>query len=220
MRVFDIEKTCVADEFTQFNRPIKSVAYSPCGSLLVTVCEDGSIALHNAQRQHLPTKMMHLEFPPQHVHVAFGPAMRLSHSEDDHFMASFFGVVGEHGNCLMIYDSQSVALRNQISCGNTILSFSFTNNGREVVIVFKDQRMRFYSLARFEGTYLRELTACHRDNINATAISKNGGYLLTSGDDKLVKVWDYEAQKNVPFFQQSFIGHTYPCDSLMINPLD
>ena len=76
MRVFDIEKTCVADEFTQFNRPIRNVAYSPCGDLLVTCCEDGSVALHNANRQHLPTKMMHLEFPPAFVHIAFGPAMR------------------------------------------------------------------------------------------------------------------------------------------------
>jgi WD40 repeat protein len=48
MRVFDIEKTCVADEFTQFNKPIKKLSYAPNGNLLVTCCEDGSIALHNA----------------------------------------------------------------------------------------------------------------------------------------------------------------------------
>jgi WD40 repeat protein len=64
MRVFDIEKTCVADEFTQFNKPIKALSYSPKGDLLVTCCEDGSIALHNAFRQHLPIKMFHLEFAP------------------------------------------------------------------------------------------------------------------------------------------------------------
>ena len=50
MRVFDIEKTCVADEFTQFNKPIRKIAYSPSGDLLVTCCENGSIALHNALR--------------------------------------------------------------------------------------------------------------------------------------------------------------------------
>jgi hypothetical protein len=47
MRVFDIEKTCVADEFTQFNKPVKKLGYSPNGALLVTCCEDGSVALHN-----------------------------------------------------------------------------------------------------------------------------------------------------------------------------
>lgn len=71
MRVFDIEKTCVCDNFTQFNKPIKAIAYSPTGDLLVTCCEDGSVALHNARRQHLPTKVLNLEFAPEFVHVAF-----------------------------------------------------------------------------------------------------------------------------------------------------
>ena len=71
MRVFDIEKTCVCDNFKQFEKPIKAIAYSPMGDLLVTCCEDGSVALHNANRQHLPTKIMNLEFQPEFVHVAF-----------------------------------------------------------------------------------------------------------------------------------------------------
>ena len=50
MRVFDIEKTCVCDNFTQFDKPIKAIAYSPNGDLLVTCCENGSVALHNARR--------------------------------------------------------------------------------------------------------------------------------------------------------------------------
>ena len=61
MRVFDIEKTCVCDNFTQFSKPIRAIAYSPTGDLLVTCCEDGSVALHNARRQHLPTKILNLE---------------------------------------------------------------------------------------------------------------------------------------------------------------
>jgi hypothetical protein len=47
MRVFDIAKTCVADEFTQFNKPVKKLVYSPNGALLVTCFEDGRVALHN-----------------------------------------------------------------------------------------------------------------------------------------------------------------------------
>ena len=75
MRVFDIEKTCVADEFTQFNKAIKKLAYSPGGDLLVTCCEDGSVALHNAAKQHLPTKLMHLSHAPLYVHVSFSPLL-------------------------------------------------------------------------------------------------------------------------------------------------
>jgi hypothetical protein len=65
---------CVIEEFLQFNdRPLQALAYSPSGDLLVTCCIDGSVALHDARRQHLPTKMMALEFPPKYVHTAFSP---------------------------------------------------------------------------------------------------------------------------------------------------
>lgn len=50
MRVFDIERTCVADEFSQFNNPLQKLAYSPNGDLLVTCCVDGGVAIHNPKR--------------------------------------------------------------------------------------------------------------------------------------------------------------------------
>lgn len=49
-------------------------------------------------------------------------------------------------------------------------------------------------------------------------ISSNSGYLLTGGQDNMVKIWDYEAQKTVSYYFQSFIGHTYPITALIFNP--
>ena len=34
----------------------------------------------------------------------------------------------------------------------------------------------------------------------------------------MVKIWDYEAQKAIPYYFQSYIGHTYPINSIMFNP--
>lgn len=36
----------------------------------------------------------------------------------------------------------------------------------------------------------------------------------------MIKVWDYEANKTLPYYFQSFIGHTYPVNCLMFNPTD
>lgn len=56
------------------------MAYSPSGDLLVTACRNGSIALHNAARDHLPIKIMALEFPPEYIHIDFSnPITRLRH---------------------------------------------------------------------------------------------------------------------------------------------
>lgn len=76
MRIFVIEDTCVSDEFNLFKKPIRQLAYAPNGEILVTCCEDGSVSIHNARRQHLPVKMMKIDFPPEFVHVAFSPIVR------------------------------------------------------------------------------------------------------------------------------------------------
>ena len=119
MRVFDIEKTCVSDEFTQFNKPLTKLSYSPLGDLLVTCCADGSIAIHNPKRQHLPVKMLHLEFPPEFVHVAFSILVKSISSDKDEnsdpnseAVSSKFAVMGEYGNNVNIYDSSSFFVKH------------------------------------------------------------------------------------------------------------
>lgn len=51
---------------------------------------------------------------------------------------SLFGIMGEYGNNLMIYSSDSIILKHQIAVGSIIRSFQFTKNNREVIIVTKD----------------------------------------------------------------------------------
>jgi WD40 repeat protein len=83
-----------------------------------------------------------------------------------------------------------------------------------------DCRLRVYSLAKYEGILLREISTVHRGNITSLSVSNNSGYMITGGEDCMVKIWDYEAHKTVPYFFQSFIGHTYPVKSLMFCPTD
>lgn len=85
-------------------------------------------------------------------------------------------------------------------------------------MVTKDCRIKFYSLMKFEGIFLREVANCHRGSINGLSISNNSGYLISAGEDNMVKIWDYEAQKTVPYYFQSFIGHTYPINDIIFNP--
>lgn len=43
---------------------------------------------------------------------------------------------------------------------------------------------------------------------------------MTGGDDTLVKAWDYDATRPVPYYYQAFIGHTYAVSQVMFNPCD
>lgn len=211
MRIFDIDTTEVQDEFSQFNKPLKSLRYDNLGKLLVACCADGSVSIHNAVRQHLPIKMMHLQMPPEFAYVAF--TERGMNPENQKF-----AVMGEYGNNVIVYDTESFLIQHQISVGSVVHSFRFANNNRDFIVVTKDCKVKFFSLIKYEGIFLREISSCHRASINAMDVSLNSGYMLTGGEDSMVKIWDYEAQKTVPYYFQSFIGHTYPVNSLMFNP--
>lgn len=61
-------------------------------------------------------------------------------------------------------------------------------------------KLRVYSLAKYEGIFLREISSAHRGNIVSLGISSNTGYMITGGEDNMLKVWDYEADKATPYF--------------------
>jgi WD40 repeat protein len=120
-----------------------------------------------------------------------------------------FGVMGEFGNMCMIYDTDSVILKHTVQAGQQLRAFEFSKDGQQLVCLLNDQKIRFYSLESFGGILVRELPNTHRTSINSADLSLNGGFMMTGGEDSLIKVWDSEAPKSVPYFYQAFIGHTY-----------
>lgn len=101
--------------------------------------------------------------------------------------------MGDTGNSVMIYDTDTFMLQNQILVNNIVTKFRFANDNKDLLVVTKDCKIRFYSLVKFEGIFLREIANCHRGRISSLSVSNNSGYLLTGGEDSMVKMWDYEA---------------------------
>lgn len=60
-------------------------------------------------------------------------------------------------------------------------------------MVTADARIRVCSLAKYEGIFLREISTVHRGNVTSLSFSNNSSYMLTGGEDCMLKVWDYEA---------------------------
>jgi hypothetical protein len=62
----------------------------------------------------------------------------VGNQEVQNYYESLFAVVGECGNNVMIYSSESVILRHQIAVGTVVKSFQFNKRGNEIIIVTKD----------------------------------------------------------------------------------
>jgi WD40 repeat protein len=69
-----------------------------------------------------------------------------------------------------------------------------------MTVITEDLKIKFVQLDKFEGTFIREILTVHRGAINCSDLSLNGGYMLTGGEDNLLKIWDYDAQKTVPYY--------------------
>lgn len=108
--------------------------------------------------------------------------------------------MGEYGNNVNIYDSNSFFCKHQIHTNHILRQFAFANNNRDIAVVTNDCKIRVYNLVKYEGIFLREINTVHRGSIVSMNISGNSGYMLTGGEDCMVKVWDYEAQKTLPFY--------------------
>ena len=160
-----------------------------------------------------------LSMPPEFVHVAF--TKKLAGSQAD--KGQKFGIIGNYGNSITIYETESFLVQHQIMVNNIVKSFMFANNNQDLLVVTKDCKVRIYSLIDhqgmcYEGIFLREIANCHRGAITGLDVSQNSGYLLTGGEDNMLRIWDYEATNTNAYFFQSFIGHTYPLSSLIFNP--
>ncbi|XP_031730469.1 cilia- and flagella-associated protein 52 [Anarrhichthys ocellatus] len=60
--------------------------------------------------------------------------------------------------------------------------YQIITSGTDRKVVYRDV---------FDGSAIRELEASQSGSINGVHVSQDGGYFVTGGDDKLVKVWDY-----------------------------
>ena len=159
--------------------------------------------------------MMHLSQPPEFVHVAFTEALA---NEQDPSRNQRFAVMGENGNNIIAYDTESFLIQHQVQVNTAVKFFKFANRNTDLLVVTKDCRVRFYSLSSYEGVFMREVANCHRGMLTALDVSNNSGYMLTGGEDTLLKIWDYEAQETRSYNFQSFIGHSYTLKSCMFNP--
>ena len=165
--------------FKQFKIPLTNCVYSSDSWLLVTAAKDGYIAIHNAQNQHQPIKMLELEFPPDFVTLAFEP------------MNWVFASIGNNGSVANIWDAYTFNKSNQIAVkGHLIRDLTFVPDKAQLIILTVDCTMRFYDIEKKGGELLREVTQCHRGGITSISYSNNGEYFMSGGVDHMVKLWD------------------------------
>lgn len=188
LRIFDIEKTGILEEFKNHNSAIKYLEYSPNGKYLIVI--DSSIAmLYSPLHGHQSIKHLPVDMPSKTACASFSP--------DSQTLA----LIGDSSTHIDLWNTESLQMIGKIFTGKAATKVVFAPNG-DLWIVFEDCSVRRYNIDKL--TIEVELSALHRGVINGIAFDLDNHILYTVGEDSLLRLWDYSFQREP---HQAYIGH-------------
>ena len=205
VRVFDIASTSQLHEYRQHQARVVSLTFSSDGAKLFSAGEDGLICVYDAVRNYQPIKTVVSAHAGDKIDLSLGPSGKL--------LAS----IGVGSGSLVVLNVDAMDKVLEISSqGRTLKLVEFSPLKNEVYAITQDCRLHRYCLDT--GELAHESSPLHLDVINAMSISDNGRYLLTGGEEGLLKLW--LLGKNGPHEKrcQSFIGHPSTITSTMFSP--
>jgi WD40 repeat protein len=165
--------------------PVKDFAYSPDSRLLVTGHLDGSVRLWNiADRNSI--------FGARHMSSEYLDA--ISFTDDSEFL------LVQRGDELEIRRAKDGELvsRSEIS----VFSLSPANSN---LIAVADLKNNVHIREIDSGNNILTLENAHDDLIYTLSFSPDGRYLVTSGRDCDIKLWDLESKKVLHHFEERSI---------------
>jgi len=195
LKIFDLDNTAIIYECRSFNTPIKALKYSQKDSILISMNSQGHMSFHDSLNNYMQIKLIKIDTPAINVDLA------LTIDED------YFATIGPESNCVIVWNSKSYLMRNRIPIYNFFIQRVSFITRNIIAIVLENCCVQFYSLALYEGVFLKEFNNIHMDKITQFLSTKNYKYLISGGAEGMIKIWDTKMLfRNYTSYQQ-FIGH-------------
>jgi WD40 repeat protein len=192
IRIFDVYNTSIKDEMKWHERSISALEYSPDSALLVAADVGSNYCIYDAKRGYEPVKVLdrQIRSKTQNQHVSFTSDSR------------FFAVISDSGTHFSIYSCSSYKLMKTTFVPNSQIDKLVFSPLNELLVLCANCSLKIYRVEA-EPVLVREVPPLHRTRVHGLAFSPNVNYLATIGADSLLKIWDYEWNKE----HQVFVGH-------------
>ena len=204
LKVFDIENTTVLYECRAFNQPITKCAFIQASTILVTMSSAGHLSLHDVSSEFLQMKVIKIDSPVVYTDLA------VPHED------IIFSSIGPESTCVLVWNTTSYGIRNRIPVNqNLVKGLCFITN-KLLSVILENGNIWVFSLLVFEGNLVKEINFLHSSNLSCLVASKNYKFLISGGDEGMIKVLDSKMiYKNYSSYQQ-YIGHSNKIKSLII----
>ncbi|KOP26578.1 hypothetical protein AMR41_09560 [Hapalosiphon sp. MRB220] len=197
--VYTVKET---NRLVEYERPIRSVSFSPDNQRLATGGDNGIVHVRNLQDQLLTELQGHQ-----------GSIRSVSFSPDSQLLAS----AGDDG-IIRIWNLLGQLLAKLQDHQGSIRSVSFSPNGQLLASAGDDGIIRVWDM---RGKLLVKLQR-HQGSIRSVSFSPNGQLLASGGDDKIVRVWNLQNQQATELkgHQNSITGVSFSPNGQLIASTD
>ena len=101
----------------------------------------------------------------------------------------------------------------QVIFANTMFrAVCYGLNECQIITCGTDRKVSYWEV--FDGSQVREIDGSKSSSINTLDVSQDGGYFVTGGDDRVIKVWKYMEGELVGYG----IGHSGEVSKLVLCP--
>ena len=210
IKVFDFEKNESTYHSKPFRSTVENLIYVQNYTKLVAMSAFGNLSIHDCNLNYAQIKIINIEKQCLFTDISL--------SLDQ----NYFATIGPESKCIYIWNSESFAKKNHINLTvrnnkTIILAKKLCLINKYLLGVGLDNcSIRFYSVSKFEGIFIKEIKDIHIKGINQFICTKNYNYFLTSGEEGLIKIWDMKMVfENYKSYQQ-YIGHSSGINGLVL----
>ena len=204
IKIFNFEKNELIYQSKPFKTPIDNIIFVQNYTKFISMSNLGNLSIHDCTQNFIQIKVINLE------KECLYPDISLSIDQN------YFAVNGAESKYINIRNSDSIDLKSNINLISKISKKICLINKNLIGTALSDNSIRFYSLAKYEGIFIKEIKDVHIKDINRFICSKNYNYFLTSGEEGLIKIWDMKSVFNNYKSYQQYIGHSNGVNGLVL----
>ena len=204
LKVFDLENASILYECRPFNTPIAGLNFLQNSTVLISMSAVGHISLHDATAEFIQIKLVKIDNPTR------TPFLAVSNEED------IFATIGPDAHYVLVWNTTTYGVRNRIPIKNyEAKKLCFITN-KLLGVVLDNGNINIYSLVSFEGILVKEFSNLHIEGINSLNIAKNLKYLITGGEEGIIKILCSKMLYKGYSSYQQYIGHSTGITSVVV----